>query len=210
MMKALARCSTILRLASNNRMPLMLGVSGQGVSSVMPLRIERLSSSQLSDSSRRALVALCDAAFNEDSATYFRDIGPGEHLLGWAGDTLVTHLMWVDRTLMHPALPPLHTAYIEQVATAPSHQRRGYATQLLERLPALLRDYDLAALSPATEGLYLRLGWEYWEGPLSHRNGGLLESDPEERIMVLALPRTPSELRRQEALSIEWRPGDVW
>jgi predicted acetyltransferase len=156
------------------------------------------------------LVELCDTAFREDSASYFRAIGPGDHLLGWKGEALVTHLMWVERVLILDDRTPLRTAYIEQVATAPTHQRQGYATQLLGMLQPLLRDFDLAALSPATDGIYLRSGWQYWEGPLSHRRQGCLVPDPEERIMVLSLPRTSPDLNRHAPLSIEWRPGDIW
>jgi hypothetical protein len=190
-------------------LPLLRGARRQHVSSGMSLRIEHLATRYLPQSSTRALVALCDAAFNENSAAYFRDIGPGEHLLGWDNETLATHLMWVPRTLVVGRLS-LRTAYIEQVATAGSHGRRGYASQLLGMLPPLLASYDIAALSPATESLYLRLGWQYWEGPLSHRKDGEGVPDPEERVMVLPLPRTPTALDRKAPLSIEWRPGDVW
>lgn len=175
----------------------------------MTLRIEHLHSSRLPLSSTRAMVALCDAAFNEDSAVYFRDIGPGEHLLGWQGETLVTHLMWVPRTIEVGALA-LRTAYVEQVATAGAHTRRGYASRLLAMLPPLLAAYEIAALSPATESIYLRMGWQFWEGPLSHRREGRRIDDPEERVMVLQLPGTPATLDRLAPMSIEWRPGDVW
>lgn len=176
----------------------------------MSLRIEHLPTGRLSLSSTRALVALCDAAFDEDSTAYFRDIGPGEHLLGWDNEVLATHLMWVPRTLVVADRLSLRAAYVEQVATARSHLRRGYASHLLAMLPPLLTTYDVAALSPATDTIYLRQGWQYWEGPLSHRMDGADVPDPEERIMVLPLPRTPAALDRKAPLSVEWRPGDVW
>jgi GNAT superfamily N-acetyltransferase len=117
--------------------------------------------------------------------------------------------MWVTRWLQLGEQRPLKTAYVELVATAPAMQGRGYASALLERFPSLVRDYELAALSPATEELYARLGWRSWRGPLSVRRDGGLISTPEERVMVLALPRTPP-LDFDLPLSVEWRPGEVW
>jgi hypothetical protein len=142
-------------------------------------------------------------------ASYFKAIGPGEHLLAWLGDQLVSHLMWVTRTLEPGAGPPLRTAYVELVATPPAFQRQGYASSLLENFPAQVTDFDLAALSPASENLYVRLGWTYWQGPLYVRTGGRLEATPGEEVMILRLPSTPS-LDTSLPLSIEWRPGEVW
>ena len=65
-----------------------------------------------------------------------------------------------------------------------------------------------AALSPATEGLYARLGWRFWRGPLSIRSEAGKTPTPEEEIMFLRLPRTPP-LDETLPLSAEWRPGEV-
>jgi GNAT superfamily N-acetyltransferase len=104
---------------------------------------------------------------------------------------------------------PLRTAYVELVATAPTAQRHGYASALLQHVVALVGDFELAALSPATDGLYRRLGWRFWRGPLSVRRDGRIEPTPEERVMIHPLPLTPI-LDLDVPLSIEWRPGEVW
>ena len=87
--------------------------------------------------------------------------------------------------------------------------RRGHATRLLEEVPGLVADYELAALSPATEELYARLGWRYWRGPLNIRTDTGLIPTPDEQIMFLRLPNTPP-LDDTLPLSVEWRPGEVW
>jgi GNAT superfamily N-acetyltransferase len=156
-----------------------------------------------------AVRRLCDAAFEEDTAPILASLGAGEHLLGRVGDAIVSHLMWVTRWLQPEGTGLLRTAYVELVATAPDAQRRGYATALLELFPSLVTDFDIAALAPATENLYARLGWRFWSGPLHARRGDDLEPTPEERVMVLTLPRTPS-LDGSAPLSIEWRDGEVW
>lgn len=173
------------------------------------LRIERLSTRALNPAVARAVRQLCDVAYAEPMASYFQAIGPGEHLLGWRDDTLVSHMMWVPRWLGPGDGPLLRTAYVELVATDPAHQRRGYASSLLEYFPSQVADFDLAALAPATESLYTRAGWHFWWGPLAVRTDVGLVPTPDEEVMVLELPRTPP-LDRNLPLSVEWRAGEVW
>lgn len=175
-----------------------------------PLQVRHTSTIRLSPAERAAVVGLCEAAYEEPIAGYLDTLGPGEHLLGHADGALVAHLMWVTRWLQAGDGPLFRTAYIELVATAPAARRRGHATRLLEEALPRLGGYDLAALSPATEGIYLRLGWRSWRGPLSHRREGRRIADrADERVMILALPRTPP-LDLDAPLSVEWRPGEVW
>jgi aminoglycoside 2'-N-acetyltransferase I len=156
-----------------------------------------------------AVVALCDAAYETSTARYFELLGPGDHLLGLVDGELRSHLMWVTRWLQPAGGDLLRTAYVEMVATAPDAQRRGYASALLRHLVPLVQDYDVAALCPATEGIYERLGWRFWRGPLSARKGGGFVPTPDERVMVLPLTRTP-HLDFDAAVSIEWRDGEIW
>ncbi len=156
-----------------------------------------------------AVRTLCDAAHGTATQPYFASLGPGEHLLGMAGGALVSHLMWVTRWLEPHGHRPLKTAYVEMVATTPHAQRQGYASALLEHFVPLVVEYDLAALCPATDGLYRRLGWRYWRGPLSARKDGHDVPTPHERVMIMPLPLTPT-LDLDAPLSVEWRPGEVW
>jgi len=174
------------------------------------LRIEQRATAAIAPRTFDAIVRLCDEAYQESTASYFDDIGPGEHLLGWDGEVLASHLMWVPRLLAPAGSAALRTAYVEMVATAGAMRGRGYASRLLEMLPELLAPFELAALAPATDSLYLRLGWRYWEGPLGHRKDGALVPDDEERVMFLRLPKTPPDLDPRAPLSCEWRPGEVW
>lgn len=119
--------------------------------------------------------------------------------------------MWCTRWLQADRDPPLRTAYVEAVATHPSHRKRGLASRVMRRLIAEIPDeFALAALSPAVIPFYERLGWRLWLGPLSMRMpGGAVVPTPEELVMIHELPgRPPVDLRRP--LSIEWRVGEVW
>lgn len=169
----------------------------------------RAHTSALTRAMSRAVRALCDAAYKEATAGYFDALGQGEHLLGLRDGALVSHLMWVTRWLQVADAPLMRTAYVEMVATAPAEQRRGFATALLEGLVPHVADYDVAALCPATDNLYARLGWRFWRGPLATRRDGELVATLDERVMLLELPRTPS-LDFDQPLSVEWRPGEAW
>lgn len=173
------------------------------------LVIQRISSRELSPHLLQTIRRLCDSAYGEDTRAYLEALGPAEHLLGWQEGALVSHLMWVTRWLQPGDAALLRTAYVELVATAPAQQRQGFATALLRRFPSQVADFDLAALSPATESLYTRLGWRFWRGPLAVRTEQGLVPSPEESVMVLPLSRTP-RLNLDLPLSVEWREGEVW
>jgi aminoglycoside 2'-N-acetyltransferase I len=87
--------------------------------------------------------------------------------------------------------------------------RRGYASAVMKRLARAIADYDLGALDPAEPELYARLGWVFWRGPLFIRMDGELLPTPDERVMILRLPKTPP-LDLDAPLSAEWRPGELW
>jgi len=100
---------------------------------------------------------------------------------------------------------------VEAVTTLPERQGRGYASALLARIPSLVGDFDLAALSPSDAAFYRRLGWEMWEGPLSYAApSGAEIPTPEEQVMIYRLPRTPATLDLRAGLSTDWRPLEVW
>jgi len=120
------------------------------------LAISHLSSTSLSPDAASSIVRLCDAAYGCPTEPMFTELGAGDHLLGSRDGNLVSHLMWVTRWLQPEGRPPLKTAYVEMVATAPAEQGRGYATMLLQNLVPHLADYELAALPvPRTPGLSL-------------------------------------------------------
>lgn len=165
----------------------------------------------LTPSDLRDILAVGEAAYEEDVRPFLRDCGPGRHALGRVNGALVLHAMIVTRELQVAGGRSLRTAYIELVATDPPYQRRGYASALLRALVTQMTDYDIGALSPSAESFYARLGWERWRGPLSERTAaGLVASAADEEVMILRLPRTPSDLDPDAPLSVEWRPGEVW
>jgi aminoglycoside 2'-N-acetyltransferase I len=155
------------------------------------------------------LVDVCSAAYEEPFDPIMRQSRPASHVLGFCDGDLVAHAYWEDRTLEVAGAGLLHTAYVEGVATLPSHQRRGFASAVLRHLATAITDYELAALSPSDPRFYERLGWQLWRGPLAIRSESGLVSTPDEEVMILLLPRTP-RLDLDAPLSANWRPGELW
>jgi len=79
----------------------------------------------------------------------------------------------------------------------------------MKRAAGSIVDFQLGALCPATPDLYARLGWVFWRGVLSIRESRGLLPTPDEKVMILRLPKTPP-LDLDAALAAEWRPGELW
>lgn len=173
------------------------------------LKLEVIRSDQLPSDLLTAIHALCNRAYQKDLGALFRTFSDATHVLGFLGSSLVSHAMWVPRWLQPGDSPLLYTAYVEMVATEPQFQRRGFATAVMRRLASAITDFDMGALCPAVPALYAKLGWVFWRGPLFIRTPEGLIPTPDERIMILRLPKTPA-LDLDLPLSAEWREGELW
>lgn len=173
------------------------------------LRIRILDSNELVPDLRESVRALCNRAYGTELRHLFATFTETTHVLGYVGSTLASHAMWVTRLLHLVDGPLLRTAYVEMVATEPRFQRRGSATIVMQRLARAITNYDLGALCPAEPEVYERLGWIFWRGPLFIRTQESLFPTPEERVMILRLPKTPP-LDLDRPLSAEWRDGELW
>jgi aminoglycoside 2'-N-acetyltransferase I len=171
------------------------------------LNIEVVAGDMISPSVRTAILALCRRAYGH--ALSFDDLTVKAHVIGYYDGHVVSHALWVTRWLQVAAGPLLRTAYVEAVATDPNYQHRGFATQIMRTLAEAVKDYELAALCPAEDRLYLRLGWLCWKGPRFIRSATGRIPTPEETVMILRLPRTPA-LDLSAPLSVEWRDGELW
>jgi aminoglycoside 2'-N-acetyltransferase I len=173
------------------------------------LSLQVIKGGDLSEQERHEVVALCSRAFETDYGVFLPTFLDATHILARRQGALVSHALWITRWLQPEGLPSLRTAYVEAVATAEAYRGRGYATVVMERLSQEVKDFELGGLSPAGQGLYARLGWDLWRGPLFIRTGAELVPTPDEVVMVLRLPNTPS-LDLDAALSAEWREGELW
>jgi aminoglycoside 2'-N-acetyltransferase I len=135
----------------------------------------------------------------------------GVHFVLDTGGAIVAHAAVVEREL-HIGSRSVRTGYVEAVATAPAHQRKGFGSRLMREVGDHIQaGYELGALGTGSHEFYERLGWETWRGPTYVRAPTGLERTPEEDgyILVLRTPRSPP-LELTDPISCDWRPGDVW
>lgn len=136
---------------------------------------------------------------------------PAVHFLLRAEGRIASHAAVVEREL-HAGAHHLSTGYVENVATRPEMQGRGFGTRVLRAVNEHIAEaYELGALSTSRPTFYELHRWRLWRGPISVRTEGGPVRTPEEEgaVMVLSTPASPP-LDLDARLSCEWRPGDVW
>ena len=167
----------------------------------------------LNDATRASIIQVCvDAHQEEDFRNLFSYIPSGGwHFLAYDGDQLVSHAVVTTRWLQPEDRPLLRTAYVDAVATLPSHQGRGFGSEVMRHLEREVdREYEIACLETERESFYKRLSWRVWRGPLAGRSeNGLMPTPHQTGIMILRLSRTPA-LDLDKALSIECQPDRIW
>ena len=172
------------------------------------LHIEIVRRAELSPHRYQEVLALCERAYHEDLSHLMATFDDPTHVLGYLDGELVSHALWIARTLTYQGMP-LRCAYVEAVATEPRYQGRGYASHVLRTLAAAIASFDVGALSPSDPAYYTRLGWEQWQGPLAVATGEGVTPTPDEEVMILRLPNTPP-LDLHEGLIAPWRVGEIW
>jgi aminoglycoside 2'-N-acetyltransferase I len=135
----------------------------------------------------------------------------GVHALVWEGEELIGHASVVMRRMLHGGRA-LRCGYVEAVAVRAAHQRRGHGGALMEAVERVIHGaYDLGALGGTDEGapLYLRRGWQVWQGPLFALtpDGVVRTSDVDGAVYVL---QSSAPLDLSGELTCDWRDGDVW
>lgn len=180
------------------------------------IAIRRTTTAGLTRAEIDVIRAMLEAAFAGDPADAFRESDwehatGGTHFLVEFEGEIVGHASVVEREL-RVAGRPIRTGYVEAVATAPTHQRTGLGTRLMEVVNAMVReDFELGALGTGVHAFYERLGWRTWRGPSSVRtpDGEVPTPDEDGYIMVLATPSTPP-LDDTAPISCEARVGEPW
>jgi len=180
-------------------------------------RLRVLPTSALVPAELAAIRRLMDAAFGTEPENSFDDddwahaLGGSHFVLDMAGE-IVSHASVVEREL-HVAGQPIHTGYVEAVATLPQRQGLGYGSQVMVAVNEhIAAGYELGALGTGSREFYERLGWRVWQGPTFVRTEAGQERTPDEDggILILLTPATPAALDLSAPISCEWRSGDVW
>ena len=166
-----------------------------GVSGPQGLRIAAARTADLGPMERTAIVDLCSWAHGVDFGQLFSLLPKdGLHVMAHLDGELVGHAVITARWLRPEGLPYLRCAYVDAVATAPTHQRQGVGGAVMRRLAeaADADGYEIGGLESELRGFYEPLGWERWRGARAAQTDDGLESTPdEEGVFVLRLARTP-------------------
>jgi aminoglycoside 2'-N-acetyltransferase I len=175
----------------------------------MEFTLTTVHSSVITQTQAAEVIALCSEVFHIDYA-YLMGLCPKRtHVLGYAGNSLVSHALWLERRLRVGEGPWLNAAYVEGVATHTGFRAHGYGSALMRRLQREIGSHDLGALSPAREEWYARLGWVRWQGPLSILKDGEYTDTPNDCVMVYRTPQS-ADIDLRARLTGEWRPFEPW
>jgi aminoglycoside 2'-N-acetyltransferase I len=165
----------------------------------------------LDTDTRSSIIQVCIAAHHEEDFQHLFSYVPsgGLHVLAYRDEHLVGHAAVTTRWLQPEGQPVLKTAYVDAVATHPSHQRQGIGRAVMRHLAEVISDYEIACLETERVSFYTQLGWEEWRGALAGRQGTELIPTPDQKgIMILRLARTPP-LDLDRPLTIEY-DGRIW
>ncbi len=175
----------------------------------MSLRIEVIPAAQLSAEDRRQVIDLCSEVFELDYAPFIAEFSNATHVVGYEANEVVSHALWLRRTLRVGTGQVCNAGYVEAVATRPERQRLGYGSAVMRRLHEYLTEYDFGALSTGRIEWYESLGWQQWLGPRYIRRGSEIIATPDDRVMIYAVPGKPVP-DVTVSLTADWRPLELW
>jgi aminoglycoside 2'-N-acetyltransferase I len=168
---------------------------------------------ELDVDTRNTIVNLCIVAHQEEDFKNLFSYVPsgGLHFLAFQGEQLVSHALVTTRWLQPDGQSLLKTAYVDAVATLPTHQRQGHGSAVMRHLASAIDgEYVIACLETDRVEFYEQLGWQIWRGPLAGRNEqGLVPTPEQNGIMILRLSQTPA-LDLDSTLTIECQDQRIW
>ena len=180
------------------------------------MRVTRAHTADVADHDLVAARALMEDAFGElpederfGDQDWEHALG-GQHVLVHDGAQLVGHGALVMRRLMHRGRA-LRCGYVEAVATAASHRRRGVGSAVMAELERLAAAYDLLALGATDDGIHLyeSRGWQRWRGRLyASTLDGRVRTDDGEGYLFVWPGNAVVDLDGD--LTCDWRDGDAW
>jgi aminoglycoside 2'-N-acetyltransferase I len=169
-------------------------MSGPGVPDA--LRIETSRTADLRGGERAAVVELCSLAHGVDFGGLFSLLPPdGVHVIARLDVGPVGHAVITTRWLRPDSLAFLRCAYVDAVATAPTHQRQGVGHAVMRRLAEAAESdrFEIGCLESELRGFYEPLGWEQWRGPLAAQtDAGVVRTPDQDGIFILRLSGTPT------------------
>jgi aminoglycoside 2'-N-acetyltransferase I len=162
------------------------------------------------DARRMVLDAFAAGEVDFTDADWEHALG-GMHALIAHHGVLIGHAAVVQRHLLYRDTA-LRCGYVEGVAVHEDWRGQGLASALMDAVEQVIRGgYQLGALSASEAGrpMYTTRGWLPWRGPTSvlAPTGVRRTTDDDASIFVLPVS---VELDTDDAITCDWRDGDVW
>ena len=135
----------------------------------------------------------------------------GMHAMISHHGALIAHAAVVQRHLLYRDAA-LRCGYVEGVAVREDWRGQGLAKALMDAVEQVVRGaYQLGALSASGAGrhMYTTRGWLPWQGPTSVLAPSGMRRTPDDDRSLFVLP-VAVELDTSEAITCDWRDGDVW
>ncbi len=165
----------------------------------------------LSSDAKSHIKTLLFDSFNGDfsEADWQHSCG-GIRVLGYLDEELIAHGAIVPRRFVVDGQNVL-VGYVEGVAVAPSHRRKGYGSLVLAEVTALTRaSYTLSMLSAGDKHFYRKQGWLDFSGASFVLTGGKkLRSEEEDNGLMYVLGLV-SQFTSVTTVVCEARTGDSW
>ena len=161
------------------------------------------------DAARSMLVDVFDGDFDADD--WDHALG-GMHVLLREDGELVGHGAVVQRRVLHGGRA-LRCGYVEAIGVRLDRRRRGHGRTIMEAINRIVGGgFDLGALGASDDGapLYRDFGWEPWSGPTAaFTPDGIRDTTPDTSGSLMVL-RCAAKLDAAEALTCDWRDGELW
>ena len=162
------------------------------------------------DARRMVIDAFAGGEIEFTDADWEHALG-GMHALICHHGALIAHAAVVQRRLLYRD-SALRCGYVEGVAVREDWRGQGLAKALMDAVEQVVRGaYQLGALSSSEAGrhMYTTRGWLPWRGPTSVLAPSGMRRTPDDDKSIFVLP-VALELDAGEAITCDWRDGDVW
>jgi aminoglycoside 2'-N-acetyltransferase I len=177
-------------------------------------RLLTIPTSELSGGERAGLRQMLNRAFlgSFDDDDWDHALG-GLHVVVTDRHKPIGHAAVVQRQFQHRGRA-WRCGYVEAVAVDPSWRGQGFGAAIMAEAERLIdHGYDLGALSASTvaRGLYAARGWLPWQGPTwALSPTGPLRTEDEDDSTFVRVVAGGADLSLTDALTCDWRNGDVW
>ena len=174
-------------------------------------QISRVLDQELNSVNSISIRNLLKGAFEGDFSTEdWEHTFGGIRFLGYFEDELIAHGAVVPRKINIDGQLS-RVGYVEGIAVAPTHWRRGFGSFLMEEISKTCRsDFEISMLSTDRKVFYKKHGWLDFEGSSYVAKDGAVIRTVDEDEGLMYLPGVSRDEAGPKKIICESRNGDAW